>query len=308
MGNFGSGSRVNFRRWIILLVGVFCLTAQAFVYWLFGQYDPVSRDFSDVLGNAERGAYIAKISGCTGCHTNWDQGGGFLAGGRSIETVMGVFFPPNVTSDKNAGIGLWDLKGFANALTRGVSPDGSHYYPAFPYWSYANLTDQDIADLWEAFQTSTPSATPSIAHQPTFPLADRRLLASWKRLNSAMIGFTSRPDRSQEWNRGAYLAMGPGQCMSCHAQESFVDRLKWWAISSTTEGVRLPAPAPNLDAERLIKRSWSKRDMVAALRSGTKPSGEGFAGEMASAVANTTSHMSESDLSALATYLLWQAE
>lgn len=308
MGEFGSGWRVNFRKWILLSAGASCLAGQAFVFWLFGQNDPAARELSDVLGNAERGAYIAQVSGCTGCHTNRDKGGSFLAGGPAIKTPMGVFFPPNITSDKNAGIGLWDLKSFANALTLGVSPDGSHYYPVFPYWSYANLSDQDIADLWAAFQTTTRSATPSVEHRPVFPAADRRLLVSWKRLTGRTKTLAPRPDRSPEWNRGAYLALGPGQCMSCHAQGSFVEKLKWWAIVDATEGVVLPRPAPDLDAEKLKRRKWNKNGIVTALRSGTKPSGESFTGEMASAVANTTSHMSDSDLSALATYLLWQAE
>lgn len=302
------GLHVNVRRRIILTVGAFSLTAQMFVFWLFWESSAVSRDFSEVLGNAERGAYIAQISGCTACHTNRENGGDFLAGGAAMRTAMGVFFPPNITSDKNAGIGLWDLKSFANAVTLGVAPDGSHYYPVFPYWSYASLTDQDVADLWAAFKTTTPSATPSIGNKAVFPANDRRLLSAWKRFGEEMTRFRTRPDRPEEWNRGAYLAMGPGQCMSCHRRGNFFEKLKWRAISDSTVDKFLTDFAPELSAESLKAANWSKQDIIAALRSGKKPSGESFSGAMSEAVINTTSLMSQSDLSALATYLLWQSE
>lgn len=292
----------------MLLVGFFCVAAQAFVFWLFGPHEPRQRDLSGVSGNAERGAYIAKISGCTGCHTDRENGGGFLAGGAAIKTAMGVFFPPNITSDKNAGVGLWDLNSFANALTLGLAPDGTQYYPTFPYSSFANLSDQDIADLWAAFQTTTPSTTPSISHKPIFPITDRRLLVPWRRLDVAMNKFVPQPERSPEWNRGAYLALGSGRCMSCHVNGDYVARVKQWAIAQAPDGVALSKAGPDLSAESLTNRNWTKSKLVAALKSGTKPSGENFTRAMAAAVENTTSNMSESDLSALATYLLGQGE
>ena len=219
-----------------------------------------------------------RFQGCTGCHTDRENGGGFLAGGAAIETAMGVYFPPNITSDKNAGIGLWDLNSFANALTLGLAPDGTHYYPTFPYRSFANLSDQDIADLWAAFKTTTPSTTPSIAHKPIFPATDRRLLIPWKRLEGGDSRFVPRPERPVEWNRGAYLALGSGQCMSCHVNGDYVARLKQWAIAQAPDRVAVPEAGPDLSADVLNSRNWTKSTLTAALRSGTKPSGEKFSG------------------------------
>jgi hypothetical protein len=109
-------------------------------------------------GDAERGAYLARASGCVSCHTNAAAKGLALAGGAPLDTPFGTFVPPNITPHTTAGIGAWTIQDFARAVRQGISPEGDPYYPVFTYSFYAGFTDQEIADLWEAFRTVPPVA------------------------------------------------------------------------------------------------------------------------------------------------------
>src|SRR5262249_57566650 len=112
-------------------------------------------------GDAKRGEYLAKAGGCVGCHTEEKEGAVPFAGGRGLKTPFGTFFGPNITPDKKAGIGNWTEGDFIRALREGDRPDGSNYFPAFPYPSFTKITESDMRDLWAYLRTLPPSATPS---------------------------------------------------------------------------------------------------------------------------------------------------
>ena len=103
------------------------------------------------------GAYLARMAGCIACHTNTKDAGAPLAGGLALKTKFGTFYSPNLTTDKEHGIGSWTVDDFSRAVRLGVSPDDEPYYPAFPYPFYSKLSDQDIADLWAAFSDCASS-------------------------------------------------------------------------------------------------------------------------------------------------------
>jgi len=128
----------------------------------------------------KKGEYIFNASGCASCHSSPDATQAeklVLTGGRSFPSQFGTFYAPNISMDKVNGIGAWSEKDFANAVRHGVSPEGKHYYPSFPYTAYANMTDQDIADLWAYFKSIPESSKPSIDHDLPIYVRWRRPIA-----------------------------------------------------------------------------------------------------------------------------------
>ncbi|GAB5377797.1 MAG: hypothetical protein AcusKO_42590 [Acuticoccus sp.] len=167
-------------------------------------------------GDPARGAYLARASGCIGCHTDIDGGGKPLAGGTALDTDFGTFFAPNITTDPNVGIGAWSLADFATAVRKGVSPKGEPYYPVFPYTFYSRLTDQDVADLYAAFQTVAAVDEPAPTSSINFPFSERDGLKLWRALYFPDTQFHRDPFRSEAFNRGKYLVEGPLHCGACH--------------------------------------------------------------------------------------------
>src|SRR4029077_13447297 len=119
-------------------------------------------------GDAKRGEYLAKAGGCVGCHTEEKKGAVPFAGGRALKTPFGTFYGPNITPDKKAGLGSWTEADFMRALREGDRPDGSNYFPAFPYPSFTQITDGDARDLWASLRTRPPSPQPSQEHDLWF--------------------------------------------------------------------------------------------------------------------------------------------
>ena len=137
--------------------------------------------------DAQRGAQIANLAGCAACHTA--PHGAPYAGGYALETPFGVFYGPNLTPDPDHGIGSWTQDDFTIAVRHGRSPDGTPYYPSFPYPAYSALDDEDIADLWAHLRTVAPEPTPRHPHELT--RYRRRGVLFWWRL----LEFTPGPDR-----------------------------------------------------------------------------------------------------------------
>lgn len=291
------------KRAILALISL-CVFAQIAVVYLFWGNAPSGDGPADLIGDAKRGAYLAEISGCIACHTDRENGGAFLAGGTKLVSGMGVFYPPNITSDKNTGIGQWDIKTFANAVKQGLTPDGLQYYPVFPYWAYADFTDQDIADLWAAFRTSTPSGFKTAEQQPTFPLRNRRLVNSWIRVFGNTSGFEPRKDKSDSWNRGAFIANGLGACKACHQRRNVF--FSWTRKVLFPDKVR-DAPLqqiPDISPAALQQRGWDRARLAAALRNGIKAHEDTNGGVLSAIFTDVTKRLSEDDLNNLAEYLL----
>jgi mono/diheme cytochrome c family protein len=165
-----------------------------------------------------RGKVMYRAGGCISCHKASATSGvtGPPTGGAPFETPVGTFWPGNLTPDPETGLGDWTADQFVDAMTRGVSPDRRHYFPAFPYTSYRNMRVEDLLDLWAYLRgleaVRSPGRAPDI---PMLGLA-RRAVGLWKRLALDEPGFCPAQDRSEAWNRGAYLVNGPGHCGECH--------------------------------------------------------------------------------------------
>ncbi len=165
-----------------------------------------------------RGEVLYHAGGCISCHKALATAGvtGPPTGGAAFPTPVGTFWPGNLTPDSETGLGSWTAKQFVDAMTRGVSPDRRHYFPAFPYPSYRHMRVEDVLDLWGYLNTLEPVHSPGRAPDLPLPGLSRRAVGLWKRLALGAAGFDSKPDRTAAWNRGAYLVNGPGHCGECH--------------------------------------------------------------------------------------------
>ncbi|MCR9111364.1 MAG: cytochrome c [Rhodobacteraceae bacterium] len=272
------------------------------VAWPIGVEPP--RTLERLEGNVERGAYLARAAGCIACHSNFEEGGAPLAGGAPLNTDFGIFYPPNLTTDPVHGMGAWTISDFARAVRQGISPEGEPYYPTFPYPFYARLTDQDIADLWAAFQTVPAVAVPAPQYEASFPFDQRWALKLWR------AAFLSEPDtasvdgRSEAWNRGKWLVRGAAHCGACHTDRNFAGARIATRIFAGNDSLPGGKSAPSILPSDLQAGGWDVDSLAYALSTGVTPEGDVFGGSMAEVVNYGTGFLSEADLTAMATYIM----
>ncbi|HMO09828.1 MAG TPA: cytochrome c, partial [Paracoccaceae bacterium] len=221
-----------------------------------------------------------------------------LAGGQRFATQFGTFVAPNVSPDPDHGIGGWTLAEFAGAVTRGVSPAGEHYFPAFPYTAYQRMTLQDVADLWAFWPALPASDTPSQPHQVAFPFSIRRSIGGWKMLfgggDWALAGNLTPTE-----GRGRYLVEALAHCGECHTPRGALgglDRTRWLAGAPNPNG---PGRIPNITPGAL---DWTEGEIAAYLTSGFTPGFDSAGGHMALVVDNMAK-LPEADRQAVAAYL-----
>jgi mono/diheme cytochrome c family protein len=246
-----------------------------------------------------RGKALVEAGDCASCHTA-DPAKPF-AGGKRIDTPFGAIYSPNLTPDRDTGIGAWSDQDFKRALREGVAPNGSRYYPAFPYPYFTRLTREDIEAIRAYLATLT--AVQNTAPPPAlrWPLNYRILMRGWDWLFFKPGILMPDQQKSTEWNRGRYLVEGPGHCGACHTPKNVfgADR-KNHAFGGGLVGDQF---APRLDAaERSGLKSWDIDDIVEYLQSGRN--GRSHAGGlMAEVVSHSTSLMSDADVRSIAVYL-----
>ena len=251
------------------------------------------------------GEAVFNIAGCASCHSAPKAQGAdklVLAGGKRFTTDFGVFVAPNISSDAEHGIGGWSEADFLNAVLNGVSPSGAHYYPAFPYASYARMKMSDAADLWAYMRTLPASEAPSQPSEVGFPFNIRRGLGLWKRLHVDTGSIHKGGEADPVLARGAYLVEALGHCGECHTPRSVTGGMvlaEWLHGAPNPDGQgRVPAlagPKSKMDA-------WSERDIAEYLRSGFTPDYDSAGGGMV-AVIDNTSKLTDEDRLAIAAYL-----
>jgi mono/diheme cytochrome c family protein len=229
---------------------------------------------------------------------------GLPAGGTPFPTPVGVFHPQNLTPDPETGLGRWSEVDFVNAMRRGISPRGTHYFPAFPYASYRSMTMADLLDL-RAYLMSLPAVTsPSReAEVPMVALA-RRGVGLWKRVAFRQPTFSPEPGRPPSWTRGAYLANAPGHCGECHTPKD-------WAMVADESRHMAGGPHPGGEGKvpglrGLVARKKYKDvdDLVLALQNGETLGYEDLSSGGMAAIQESLARLPESDVRAIAEYLL----
>ena len=244
------------------------------------------------------------MGGCVACHTDAKNGGVLLAGGRALDTPFGTFYSSNITSDPEAGIGAWTTGEFVRAMREGLSPEGQHYYPAFPYPSYAKMTEQDLVDLKAYLDTVEPVSAEVRPHDLGFPFNIRQSLAGWKLLFFDGAEFEPDPRQSDSWNRGAYLVRGPGHCGECHTPRNMLggpDESRY--LAGNPVGAEGKA-TPNITPHDTGIGDWSANDIAFSLESGLTPDYDSFGAGMGEVVKDATSKLTTEDREAIAEFLV----
>jgi mono/diheme cytochrome c family protein len=251
----------------------------------------------------KRGEILFKAADCAACHTDVKGGGQPLAGGRPLATPFGTFYGPNITSDKQYGIGAWSAAQFHDALRKGVDRAGHYLFPVFPFTSFTGMSDADIADLYAYLQSLPAVAQPNKAHEVKPPFGWRFLLVFWRALFFTPGPLARVDGQSAEWNRGRYLAEAVVHCEECHTPRNFMGALKrGQAFSGNPQGPD-GQKAPNItsDAESGIGK-WSVDDVAALLKTGQTPEFD-FVGSGMAEVVKGTAVLSDADRRAIAAYV-----
>jgi mono/diheme cytochrome c family protein len=244
--------------------------------------------------NGER---LFLAGGCASCH------GDRLEGGLELVTAFGTFRVPNISPEPGAGIGGWDDLDFINAMKLGVSPNGRHYYPTFPYTSYARMELADLLDLKAWLDGYEPVGTAVPAHEIGFPWNIRRGIGLWKRLYLSTAPVLGVPDGDERLQRGRYLVEAVGHCAECHTPRNRLGGLRmqqWLAGGPQPDG---EGRVPNITPHRDGLADWSERDIVRYLKSGFTPDYDTVGGSMA-AVQENLARLPDRDHEAIANYLL----
>ena len=246
----------------------------------------------------ERGRYLAVAGDCTACHT--PIGGKLFSGGRPLATPFGILLAPNITSDQT-GIGDWTPDDLYNLLHNGIGRGGIHIYPAMPYTYYTRMTRDDSTAILAYLKSTDPVHNEVQSNQLPFPLNIRTSLIAWNALFFTPGEFKPDPSKSAAWNRGAYLVEGPEHCGMCHTPKNLLGADKGGAAY---QGYSLQGwVAPNLTGDKRAGLSaWTEEDIYQYLATGRNRF-DIASGPMAEAVQDSTSHLTESDLRAMATYI-----
>jgi mono/diheme cytochrome c family protein len=250
----------------------------------------------------KQGEYLVRAAGCVSCHTDPDNRQAYLAGGRALQTPFGTFYTPNITSDKEHGVGAWSDEDFERALRYGESPDGSHYYPVFPYTSYTRLKPDDVKAIAAYLRSVKPVSQANREHETPWYLF-RWVIALWKWLYFEAGEFSPSQDSGEMHNRGAYL-VSIGHCTECHTPRDAMGALDETRYLSGNvngpEGESVPNITPDRDTGI---GKWSDDELTYFLETGELPDGDYTGSLMAEVIDDGLQYLTQADRQAMASYL-----
>ena len=251
--------------------------------------------------NLANGVTTFNAGGCSSCHAVPNQPDRLkLGGGLAMPSPFGTFYVPHISSDPTYGIGRWSEADFVTALLKGTSPDGQHYFPAFPYGSYQHASVEDIRDLFAYLKTLAPVTGKPRDHDVPFPFNIRRNVGIWKLLFFDDHLFIPDQSRPPSWNRGAYLVNSFGHCAECHSPRNFLGGIiasQRFAGGPDLEG---KGWVPNITQKGLAE--WGQKDISYFLETGQTPDGDSAGGSMVPVIKNT-SQLSAKDRDAIEEYV-----
>ena len=291
-------------RWLLIALLAVGLAAAAGLWLLSAPMTVAAENLPEHQGDAARGEDVFYAAGCNSCHTAEGAEGDeklLLGGGLALKTPFGTFYAPNISPSPD-GIGGWSDADFVNAVMRGVSPEGAHYYPAFPYLSYQRMTVEDVLDLKAFIDTLPPVAGEAPAHQLPLLFRLRRGIGIWKRRYMGEAPFMPDMTADPLLNRGAYLVTGPGHCGECHTPRDMLGgpiQARAFAGGAAPEGDKT---VPNITPGPGGIGDWSTGDIETALRTGLLPDFETFGGAMVH-VQENMAKLTDEDREAIALYL-----
>ena len=286
-----------------ILLGLILIGAAGFgfFWWLTTPAVVTAGSLPPRTPNLANGEAAFNAGGCSSCHAVPNQPDRLkLGGGLAMPSPFGTFYVPNISSDPTYGIGRWSEADFVTAVLKGTSPDGTHYFPAFPYASYQHASVDDVRDLF-AYLKTLPAVSGKLRdHDVPFPFNIRRNVGIWKLLFMNDKPVVADASRSASWNRGAYLVNGLGHCAECHSPRNFLGGIvaaQRFAGGPNPEG---EGWVPNITQKRL--GDWSAKDIAYFLETGQTPDGDTAGGSMVRVIKNT-SQLSAEDRNAIAEYV-----
>ena len=250
----------------------------------------------------ERGRYLFDAGGCGGCHAG-DGNGASPSGGLGLDTPFGTFRVPNITPDRQHGIGAWSLADFGAALRNGVGAHGEYLFPVFPYTAFTHLTDRDTADLYTYLMSLPAAPIANRPHRARPPFGWRPMLVVWRTLFFKPGPIDVKAAMGDDWNRGNYLVHAVAHCEECHTPRNLLGALVNARSFSGNIGGPDGQNAPNItqDVETGIG-AWSIDDIQRLLKTGLTPDSDQVASGM-KAVVRGTAKLTDADRHAIAVYL-----
>lgn len=248
----------------------------------------------------KRGEYLAKAADCIACHTV-DPAKPF-AGGYPLATPFGTIYGPNITADKETGIGNWSDDQFVRALHEGIDDEGKRLYPAFPYASFTKLSREDVLAIKAYLFSLPPIQQKTPENKLPFPLNQRWLMAGWNLFNFTPGELKADTAKSPEWNRGNYLVNGLAHCQECHTPRNLTMGMD---LKRSFGGAQLGGwTAFNISPDAVSGvGGWKDEELVQYLKTGVVPGKASAAGGMAEAIEHSLQYLTDDDLKAIVTYL-----
>lgn len=266
----------------------------------YPDYPKVNYGTGDQAKKIKHGEYLVKAGDCIACHTN--PGGKLFAGGLPIKTPFGTIYSQNITPDKKTGIGSWSEKDFIRAMKEGVSPDGSYYYPVFPYLYFNNMTDSDILDIKAYLDVIPAVEQENLPVEMGIPFRWRFMQLGWRIMffNFYRGEIKSDPSKSARWNRGKYLVDGPGHCSMCHTPINALGapKRKYYLTGGFVDGFY----APNISSTTL-KDKTIQQVVNVFLEDTRVEGGKVSATPMLEVNHDSLQYMDIEDLDSIATYI-----
>jgi mono/diheme cytochrome c family protein len=284
-----------------ILAALLAAVAGLALYWWLSAPAVLALPLAPRTPDLANGRELFSAGGCASCHAVPNQPDRLrLGGGLPIGSPFGTFYAPNISPDPADGIGRWSEADFVNAVMQGISPQGDHYFPAFPYTSYRRAAVEDVRDLFAYLKTLPAVAGRVRDHDVPFPFNIRRNVGIWKLLFMDGRPFAPDPARSPQWNRGAYLVNGLGHCAECHSPRNLLG-----GIIAAQRFAGGPNPdgegwVPNITQKGLAE--WSEKQIADFLETGDMPEGDSASGAMRPVIKNLAQLTGE-DRAAMAAYL-----
>jgi cytochrome c5 len=264
---------------------------------------PVSKQTTDaqLAKKIRQGEYLVKLADCMACHTDTNSMGTPFAGGLKINTPFGALYTPNITPDKTTGIGSWTDDEFVRAMREGISPDGSYYFPVFPYNYFSKMSRDQILAI-KAYLDSIPAVKKTNhAQEMDWPFNYRILQLGWRLLffDFTDNGYTVDKKKPADWNRGAFIIEGPGHCALCHTELNLlgVPKSDYYLAGTFIENYY----APDITSRGL--KNLNNQAVAHIFSADITPQNAPLSGPMADVEHNSLQYLTPSDALAVATYL-----
>ena len=273
-------------------------------FWVASAPHPfVAADIPAHQANLENGKLLYNIGGCISCHAS-EADAAVPAGGKPLTTPIGILYPPNLTPDIETGLGKWSDVDFVNAMQKGLSPNGGHLIPAFPYSSYAHMTLEDVLDIKAYLASLPPMNNATKPHDVPVQFIVRRGLGLWQWIGLDDAKFIPDPKQTPSWNRGAYLVNGPGHCSECHTPRTIF-------MSSDISKIFQGGPHPDGKGKVPSIRDLSRRgrykdtkDLVLAFQNGEELGYDKMSSGGMGEVRKNIAKLPEADVAAIAEYVM----